>query len=163
MCVCVCREGQGEGSSNPDGRPGSKEVGRAPCCPFMAESVAVLMHGPFHHLSHQGSPLGAWGIPWTEEPGWLQSIGSQRVGHRGGAGCECVCVGLHVWRVGRDRGRASQPGPQIPGKFIDSWFFLALSSSSHSLSLLALMCLLLLKPFSLLYSITHLLFYDSLP
>ena len=23
----------------------------------------------------------AWGIPRTEEPGWLQSLGSQRVGH----------------------------------------------------------------------------------
>ena len=23
----------------------------------------------------------AWRIPWTEEPGWLQSVGSQRVGH----------------------------------------------------------------------------------
>ena len=23
----------------------------------------------------------AWKIPWTEEPDWLQSIGSQRVGH----------------------------------------------------------------------------------
>ena len=23
----------------------------------------------------------AWGIPWTEEPGGLQSIGLQRVGH----------------------------------------------------------------------------------
>ena len=23
----------------------------------------------------------AWKIPWTEEPGRLQSIGSQRVGH----------------------------------------------------------------------------------
>ena len=23
----------------------------------------------------------AWEIPWTEEPGWLQSMGSQRVGH----------------------------------------------------------------------------------
>ena len=22
-----------------------------------------------------------WRIPWTEEPGWLQSMGSQRVGH----------------------------------------------------------------------------------
>ena len=22
-----------------------------------------------------------WGIPWTEEPGGLQSMGSQRVGH----------------------------------------------------------------------------------
>ena len=23
----------------------------------------------------------AWGIPWTEEPGGIQSFGSQRVGH----------------------------------------------------------------------------------
>ena len=23
----------------------------------------------------------AWRIPWREEPGWLQSMGSQRVGH----------------------------------------------------------------------------------
>ena len=27
------------------------------------------------------SSLLAWRIPWTEEPGRLQSIGSQRVGH----------------------------------------------------------------------------------
>ena len=26
------------------------------------------------------SSILAWGIPWTEEPGGLQSIGSQRVG-----------------------------------------------------------------------------------
>ena len=25
----------------------------------------------------------AWKIPWTEEPGWLQSMGSRRVGHHG--------------------------------------------------------------------------------
>ena len=23
----------------------------------------------------------AWSIPWTEEPGWLQSMGLHRVGH----------------------------------------------------------------------------------
>ena len=27
------------------------------------------------------SSILAWTIPWTEEPGWLQSMGSQRVGH----------------------------------------------------------------------------------
>ena len=27
------------------------------------------------------SSILAWKIPWTEEPGWLQSIGLQRVGH----------------------------------------------------------------------------------
>ena len=29
------------------------------------------------------SSLLAWGIPWTEEPGGLQSRVSQRVGHDG--------------------------------------------------------------------------------
>ena len=27
------------------------------------------------------SSIHAWGIPWTEEPGRLQSMGSQRVQH----------------------------------------------------------------------------------
>ena len=30
-------------------------------------------------ITHRG--ILAWEIPWTEEPGRLQSIGSQRVGH----------------------------------------------------------------------------------
>ena len=29
--------------------------------------------------THSSAP--AWKIPWTEEPGVLQSMGSQRVGH----------------------------------------------------------------------------------
>ena len=27
------------------------------------------------------SSILAWEIPWTEEPGWLQSMGLQRAGH----------------------------------------------------------------------------------
>ena len=27
------------------------------------------------------SSILVWRLPWTEEPGWLQSMGSQRVGH----------------------------------------------------------------------------------
>ena len=27
------------------------------------------------------SSILAWRMPWAEEPGWLQSTGSQRVGH----------------------------------------------------------------------------------
>ena len=27
------------------------------------------------------SSILAWKIPWTEEPGWLQSMGSQRARH----------------------------------------------------------------------------------
>ena len=35
-----------------------------------------LKEGPATHSS-----ILAWRIPWTEEPGGLWSIGSQRVGH----------------------------------------------------------------------------------
>ena len=39
----------------------------------------------------------AWEIPWTEEPGGPQSIGSQRVGHRPG-----VLRFMGLQRVGHD-------------------------------------------------------------
>ena len=35
---------------------------------------------PGEGMANQSSIL-AWEIPWTEEPGGLQSMGSQRVGH----------------------------------------------------------------------------------
>ena len=49
------------------------------------------------------SSILAWKIPWTEEPGHLQSMGSQRVGHNGATErvyiyvCVCVCVCVHVY------------------------------------------------------------------
>ena len=48
-----------------------------------------------------------WGIPWTEEPGGLQSMGSQRVGHDWSGWAHtgykaqnlgCKAVGLLLWR-----------------------------------------------------------------
>ena len=36
---------------------------------------------PFEKEIATHSSLLAWEIPWTEEPGGLQSIGSQRVGY----------------------------------------------------------------------------------
>ena len=41
------------------------------------------------------SSILAWKIPWTEEPGRLQSIGLQRVGH-GWAILMCVCIYIYV-------------------------------------------------------------------
>ena len=32
-------------------------------------------------IGNNRSSILAWKIPWTEEPGGLQSMGSQRVGH----------------------------------------------------------------------------------
>ena len=40
---------------------------------------------PFHALEKEMAPHSstlAWKIPWTEEPGGLQSMGSLRVGHK---------------------------------------------------------------------------------
>ena len=37
------------------------------------------------------SSILAWRIPWTEEPGRLQSVGSPRVGHD-----KTVCAGTHI-------------------------------------------------------------------
>ena len=34
----------------------------------------------------------AWKIPWTEEPGRLQSMGSLRIGHRNGNPLQCSCL-----------------------------------------------------------------------
>ena len=34
-----------------------------------------------HEEMETHSSILAWEIPWTEEPGMLQSMGSQRVGH----------------------------------------------------------------------------------
>ena len=37
--------------------------------------------GPLEVGMAAHSSITAWRIPWTEEPGGLQSMGSQRVGH----------------------------------------------------------------------------------
>ena len=36
---------------------------------------------PLEEVMATYSSILTWRIPWTEEPGRLQSIGSQRVGH----------------------------------------------------------------------------------
>ena len=36
---------------------------------------------PLEEATATHSSILAWKIPWTEKPGGLQSIGSQRVGH----------------------------------------------------------------------------------
>ena len=37
--------------------------------------------GPLEEVMATHSSILVWRIPWTEEPGGLQSMGSQRVGH----------------------------------------------------------------------------------
>ena len=60
------------------------------------------------------SSILAWRIPWTEEPGRLQSMGSQRVGHDWaislrGLDTRLPCLNLcHTWTTGAKKGRPSQ-------------------------------------------------------
>jgi len=44
------------------------------------------------------SSILAWKIPWAEETGGLQSVGSQRVGHDWATNVmSCVSLGLPKW------------------------------------------------------------------
>ena len=45
-------------------------------CIFVYLSIQIPGEGMTTHSS-----ILAWRIPWTEEPGRLQSMGSQKVGH----------------------------------------------------------------------------------
>ena len=42
------------------------------------------------------SSILAWRIPWTEEPGGLQSMGSQRVRHDWAAKYSMSCVCMYI-------------------------------------------------------------------
>ena len=52
------------------------------------------------------SSILAWKIPWTEEPGWLLSMGSQRVGHKWMTSLSlmillytCLHLNKHIYRA----------------------------------------------------------------
>ena len=61
------------------GFPSGAVVKNLPANAGEAGSIPGLGTSPEEMTTH--SSILAWGIPWTEEPGWLQSMGSQRVGH----------------------------------------------------------------------------------
>ena len=42
------------------------------------------------------SSIPAWRIPWTEEPGGLQSMGSQSLGHNRGTNTHTVFFGVVI-------------------------------------------------------------------
>ena len=53
------------------------------CLPTMRETGVRSLgrEDPLVKEMATHSSIHAWKIPWTEEPGGLQSMGSQRVGH----------------------------------------------------------------------------------
>ena len=55
-------------------------AGRAFFCRFSILCVGLVLLSLEKEMATHSSIL-AWRIPWTEEPGGLQSVGWQRVGH----------------------------------------------------------------------------------
>ena len=76
------------------GFPGSSMVKNPPAMQNMQETWVRPLGGddPLEEGMATLSRILAWEIPWTEEPGGLPSVGSQRVGHdRGDSGmAECA-------------------------------------------------------------------------
>ena len=60
--------------------PGSSDSKETACDVGHPSSIPGLGRSPEKGMVTHSSIL-AWRIPWTEEPGRLQSIGSQRVRH----------------------------------------------------------------------------------
>ena len=62
------------------GFPGGTVVKNLPA--NIGDAVSILgQEDPLEGEMATHSSILAWKIPWTEEPGRLQSMGSQRVGH----------------------------------------------------------------------------------
>ena len=61
--------------------------------------------------THCSIPL--WKIPWTEEPGGLQSMGSQEVGHD--LVTEYTCTSFLLWNFSNiHKSRENNTNPNIP-------------------------------------------------
>ena len=54
---------------------------RVKCLPTVTRVLSLGGKDPLEKEMATHSSILAWKIPWTEEPGRLQSMGSQRVGH----------------------------------------------------------------------------------
>ena len=66
------------------------------------------------------SSILAWRIPWTEEPGGLQSTGSQRVGHDGVTSLSLL-FNLYTEYIMRNTGlKEAQAGIKIAGRNINN-------------------------------------------
>jgi len=61
-----------------------ERASQVPQCQCRRHKTWVIFLGqedPLGRKMTTGSGILAWRIPWTEEPGGVQSMGSQRVGH----------------------------------------------------------------------------------
>ena len=81
---------------NIGGFPGGSEV-KAPAC-NMGNPGSIPGSGRSPGATH--SSILAWRIPWTEEPGGLQSTGLQRVGHNWATSLSLFTFTWILWGLG---------------------------------------------------------------
>ena len=55
--------------------------GKESACNAEDQGSILGWEDPLEKEMATDSSILAWRIPWTEEPGGLQSVGSQRIGH----------------------------------------------------------------------------------
>ena len=84
--------------------PKSSHQSELPCplprdLPDPGIKFASLMEDPLEKEMADHSGILAWKTPWTEEPGRLQSTGSQRVGHAWATSLHSTSGLLH-WQAG---------------------------------------------------------------
>ena len=86
QAICLpqagCQEGSGKGIPKmlAPGGTSSKEP-TCQCRRHEAQVRSLGQEGPLEKVMATHSSIPAWRIPWTEEPGGLQSMWSQRVRH----------------------------------------------------------------------------------
>ena len=56
-------------------------MGKRPSAVQETQVLSLSREDPLEKEMATHSSILAWKIPWTEEPGRLQSVGLQRVGH----------------------------------------------------------------------------------
>ena len=87
---------------NGRGFPGGSTIKNPPVMWELQEIRVQSWEDPLEKGMATHSSILAWRIPWTEEPGGLQYIRMQRVGHDWS---DLVCT--HRWWVGFERGKTA--------------------------------------------------------
>ena len=64
-----------------DGGASGKEPSASAGTLSLVQILSLGLEDPLEEGMATHSSILAWRIPWTQEPGGLQSMGSQRVGH----------------------------------------------------------------------------------
>ena len=112
--------------------------GKEPACQCRTQEMLVWSLGQEDLLEKEmatHSNILAWKIPWTEEPGGLQSTGSQRVGHNWATDrLSTHTRTIHQWakwlaQRHHDSSKAGHKGPKS-GQWPNSWKPLPLPQNS---------------------------------